>query len=448
MKKIESLTEAQIAQLPIYRDKWLKIGLSTDPLDFEAAKAAAMKCYKLAGLEAPKYFYRFQSPYSAAIGATMLKHRDQVWAQVGAQVGDQVGDQVWAQVWDQVGAQVGAQVWDQVRAQVGDQVWAQVGDQVGAQVGAQVWDQVRAQVGDQVWAQVWAQVGAQVGDQVRAQVGDQVWAQVGDQVGAQVGDQVRAQVGDQVGDQVWAQVGAQVWDQVGDQVGDQVWAQVWDQVRDQVWAQVGDQVGDQVWAQVYGAHDASWLGFYDFFKSSLNLKNLTPIEGLTDLAKHCGWWAPYRGAVILQDRPSKILFDDQKRLHCEDGPAILYPDGFAIYSWHGVRYPQEWQENPLSPEKALKWGNLEQRRVACEMIGWHNILNKLNAVTIDKSTPLIGELLEVQIPDIGSEKFLRVHCGTGREFALPVPPEMRTAHQANAWTYGLNTEDYHPEVRT
>jgi len=50
---------------------------------------------------------------------------------------------------------------------------------------------------------------------------------------------------------------------------------------------------------------------------------------------------------------------------------------------------------------------------------------------------MIGTLLEVDIPDIGNEKFLRVLCGTGREFAIPVPPNMKTALEANAWTYGL-----------
>lgn len=65
---------------------------------------------------------------------------------------------------------------------------------------------------------------------------------------------------------------------------------------------------------------------------------------------------------------------------------------------------------------------------------------------------MIGTLLEVHIPNIGNdsmlEKFLKVRCGTGAEFAIPVPPEMRTALEANAWTYGLKPTEYVPEVRT
>jgi hypothetical protein len=61
---------------------------------------------------------------------------------------------------------------------------------------------------------------------------------------------------------------------------------------------------------------------------------------------------------------------------------------------------------------------------------------------------MIGTLLEVDIPDIGKEKFLFVKCGTGRNFALPVPPDMKTALEANAWSYGLKPAEYVPEVRT
>jgi len=58
-------------------------------------------------------------------------------------------------------------------------------------------------------------------------------------------------------------------------------------------------------------------------------------------------------------------------------------------------------------------------------------------------------LLEVELPDIGKERFLRVLCGTGREFALPVPPDMTTALQAQSWTFGMvEFEFVKPEIRT
>jgi len=57
--------------------------------------------------------------------------------------------------------------------------------------------------------------------------------------------------------------------------------------------------------------------------------------------------------------------------------------------------------------------------------------------------------LEVDIPDIGKERFLKVQCGTGRHFILPVPPDTKTALDGNSWTFDIKPEELlNLEVRT
>jgi len=170
------------------------------------------------------------------------------------------------------------------------------------------------------------------------------------------------------------------------------------------------------------------------------------------LAKSAGYYWAFEKLAIICERPKLIKLDDQNRLHNPDGPSISYGPLFELYSWHGVTIPKEWilDKTFLTAEIALKTVNIEQRRAACEILGWNKIVKGLKGKVIDKHpNPQVGELIEVHIPDIGKEKFLRVLCGTGREFALPVPPEMKTALQAQAWTWGLNEETFSiPEIRT
>ncbi len=153
---------------------------------------------------------------------------------------------------------------------------------------------------------------------------------------------------------------------------------------------------------------------------------------------------------LVSDFPVVLKKDEQNRPHCEDGPSHLWRDGWALYHWHGVRIPAEWIErkSELSAKTALTWENIEQRRAACEIVGWARILKELKAKVIDVDAPQIGTLVEVNLPGSGKEKFLRVMCATQREFAIPVPKEMKTALQANAWTFGLDATQFHPEVRT
>jgi hypothetical protein len=155
---------------------------------------------------------------------------------------------------------------------------------------------------------------------------------------------------------------------------------------------------------------------------------------------------------IVSDFPEVLKIDDQNRAHCQDGPSHRWRDGWSLYHWHGVAIPEEWimKKGHLTAQMALTWVNIEQRRAACELLGWAKILEELDAKVIDEDgDPEIGTLLEVDIPDIGKERFLKVQCGTGRTFALPVPPTMNSAIEAQSWSYGIELKDFKvPEVRT
>lgn len=200
---------------------------------------------------------------------------------------------------------------------------------------------------------------------------------------------------------------------------------------------------------MFGSMDATWLSFYDYYRHETNV-DLTDIDYMIDIAKNCGWIYCSNEDAIIQDRPIKIQFDELNRLHCQTGAAIQYADGFEVYSWHGVTVPAKWIHGKLTAKQALKVPNMEQRRAACEILGWAKVLKQLNSVEVDRDEdPMIGTLLEVDIPDVGKERFLKVLCGTGREFCIPVPPDMRTALEANAWTYGINPDKLRDlEIRT
>jgi len=228
-----------------------------------------------------------------------------------------------------------------------------------------------------------------------------------------------------------------------------------------VGSQVLDQVGSQVGGLAKEGYDnyrtnqfwSSWAAYVSFFRDVCGWDDpvLERFALDEDLMTSVGWTWWHENILALSDRPQTISRDAEGRLHSETGKAIEYRDGWGFSSWHGTVIPNEWITNKesITPEVALKWENIEQRRCACEIVGWDNIIKQLNPVTIDKDDPEIGELIEVDLPDSGKERFLRVRCGTGRDFALPVDPSCKTAIEANLWTYGLEPDhNFLPEVRT
>lgn len=65
--KITTLTPEQIAQIPGWADKWIKIGISTEPADFARAEAAVLKCYDLINAPRPKAVLHVASPWAAIL---------------------------------------------------------------------------------------------------------------------------------------------------------------------------------------------------------------------------------------------------------------------------------------------------------------------------------------------------------------------------------------------
>lgn len=206
----------------------------------------------------------------------------------------------------------------------------------------------------------------------------------------------------------------------------------------------------------YGQHESYWISYYLFAERigvEYDPKDSALLKQWATIAQSVNWWTPVDEYCFVSDRPRVVKFDNERRLHREDGLAVEYSDGWGTAAWHGTRIPKSWilDKKSLTAKTALTWENIEQRRAACEILGWVNVLDELNAKVINEDEdPEIGSLLEVEIPDIGKERFLKVQCGTGRTFALPVPPNMKTALQANAWTFGVDdVRDFlKPEVRT
>ncbi len=403
---IEKLTQKQLDKFPTYREKWLKVGLSTETPGLDDTKRILVPVYtEILKRPLPEATIIMPSPMSAFLAACYL-------TKINMRIKG-----------DKNSAQVRAQVRDQVRAQVRDQVSAQVSDQVSAQVSAQVSDQVRDQVRAQVRDQVSDQVSAQVSDQVSAQVLDQV----SDQVSAQVSDQVRAQVLAQVSAQVLAQVN----DQVSDQVLAQVLAQVLDQVRD---------LAGLMWYEIIpwlsGHFDAAHFSYYDFWEKECGIQYKQKF--LMDIYKKTsklGPIYPIENFCIVSAKPKQIHLLNG-RIHHVKKPAVEYAD-MKVWALNGVRVPEEIVKTPaeqLDPAIILKTTNAEVRREIVRKIGIERMIVKLGAKSLDKSADGVYELLNINLGDGRVRPYLKMRNPSIATWHVEgVHPNCKTVAEALEW---------------
>lgn len=212
----------------------------------------------------------------------------------------------------------------------------------------------------------------------------------------------------------------------GDAAGDAAWAAARDAARDAARAAAWDAAREKV--------AGIWLPFVDAFEAGLFLYWITPDE------------------IVAVPRPVMLLQGD--RLHCEDGPAVHWPSGERYWFWRGVRVPQRVieQASRLTPEEVLGEPNVEVRRVMMERFGFDRLVRETNAELVSQDD--YGKLWRVPIP--GDEDLVMVEVvnstaepdGSFKDYFLRVPPSVRTAHEAVAWTWDMPLAIYAPAVET
>jgi len=250
-------------------------------------------------------------------------------------------------------------------------------------------------------------------------------------------------------------VRASIWDSVRASIWDSVGYGVWASIRDSVHASVRDSVGRGVWDSVrdsvYGNHDAGWLSFYATMGAVVGVPEaITPLRGLMELAKSAGWALPHKEICWVSERHNVLRRDDRGRLHAEDGPAVMYPDGWAIYAVHGVRVPADIIEDraSITVERIEKEDNAEIRRVMISLYGEGQYLEDSGAVVVSEYAG--GRLYRKDAPEDEPIVMVRVinstpePDGTSKVYWLRVPPDMADARAAVAWTFGMDAHEYQP----
>jgi hypothetical protein len=196
---------------------------------------------------------------------------------------------------------------------------------------------------------------------------------------------------------------------------------------------------------VHGPFDAAWLPLYEAAGMA---------SGLARMARSAGWWWPFENAVVLTERPLALRLDDQDRLHHGDGPAVVWSDGFAVYSWRGTPLTEEFGQRlaTATPESIRAEENAELRRMMVEHYTPERFLKESGAEPVQEDEA--GKLWRIEMGTDESIVMVEVvnsspePDGTFNVYFLRVPPSMQTAKAGVAWTFGLTEDQYQPLQQT
>lgn len=175
-------------------------------------------------------------------------------------------------------------------------------------------------------------------------------------------------------------------------------------------------------------------------------------ESYLEALKSGGWWLPFDEICLLCDNPIKLHLDDRGRLHNQHGAAIAFEDGKESFYVQGFRVPKSLIDGTMDSHEIDAVSNIELRRIMIETIGLDKYLQNsdlekvhednygtlyLKRVQFDEPMMVLKVINSTKEPD-----------GSRKEYFLRVPPDMVTAREAAAWTFGLSGREYNPSRET
>ncbi|HSA51037.1 MAG TPA: hypothetical protein VLH10_13155 [Yinghuangia sp.] len=387
-------------------DAWSAVAAATGPADRAEAEAGIRDAYRAAGLVAPAKILWYESPLAAAVAATVISgsYKPQDLAAVGLPVRAPAG------------SRAGASVRDKIRTAT----WERARGEAASLLGQTTWAQAWHEVAERLWAPTTG---------LTARIRDGIEGAVEAAVGART---VPTRTSNRTGQgsssvrTVAAEARAATLDALG------------------------------------GQHDAAWLAAFDGLRHCFPELAASPaaeaLDAVARVARSAGWWWPYEGVVLVAERPTTLFRDENARLHSGEGPALAFPDGFALHAWRGMPIPADFvtglgpQGSGLDVNRIRNEDNAELRRVMLEIYGYDRYLSEVGARPLHRDAT--GVLWRIDLP--GDEPIVMVEVlnstpepdGTTRTYWLRVPPRTRTAREGVAWTFGLTEAEYQPARET
>ncbi len=444
MSRISTLTSDQAAQLPLYRDKWEAIALSTRPIDIGRARGAIQSVYLLLDKAEPEIqFFDGPQDLAAYLRRLIVNHRSlnlglplqllplnlEMSAQLNQSITEEFGQMLQSELISPEVQQWQFQIQMQMMAQVSDLPLEH--------------PDVFAPMVNEVIEQAWQEQQSQWRSQLRQQPGGDVLLKVGDSITQQV-----TNLGEQLGQQ-WERSLSPLWTQPWFQDLNREWQEIQRDFQQDWTAFSGAAIGLAGFG--LGILNQSLQGsassYLDFCVEVLDCP-VNPRTWLTmrSLAKAGGFILPFEHTCLVVNRPVFISLDEEKRLHAEGEPALTFADGSSWYAFHGTFLPERYGRVPPQiwrSEWLLTEPNAELRRVLLQGIGYSRLCQELQAIELDhwREYTLLRIGLDVDVEPI---YLLKMVCpSTGHIHATRVPPTMTSAREAIRWVNGgIDPDDF------
>ena len=404
MKKLDTMTTEQEAQMLQYREEWMKLGHSTEPLDLVKVEEVAERLYGLIDKSKPQVIH-CQSPWQMAMTVAAFK-----------EIGKMEAPNLWSNLWSNLRSNLESNLWSNLesnlRSNLESNLWSNL--------RSNLWSNLGSNLESNLWSNLWSNLGSNLESNLRSNLRSNLESNLWSNLESNLSEIAKSEYS-------W-------WTFYGP------WYLYW----------------------------LAFYDFPRKFLRLTNLYSKEDNHALDiwiDLANSVAGWAAYEGVFFVCERPVILKVDSNNRLHCTDGPAIRYSDGLEFYYLHGIHIENiNYILAPLTVEQIENEPNVETRRVLIDKYGQAEYLMDSGAQKVHEDD--FGVLYKKDIGDTEPVMMVKVvnsskePDGTYKDYWLGVDPKsyggLKTAQAAVAstWRYEdqslvfSSPEHYRPLVET
>src|SRR5208282_4781499 len=88
-----------------------------------------------------------------------------------------------------------------------------------------------------------------------------------------------------------------------------------------------DDVKNQISRASYGSFESYWISTYAFIAEQLPVNKDELIDIAKEIVINCGLYWTFEKVVVMTEKPVAIHFNENKKLHNQNGLALEYKDG-------------------------------------------------------------------------------------------------------------------------
>ena len=206
-----------------------------------------------------------------------------------------------------------------------------------------------------------------------------------------------------------------------------------------------------------------WVSHYDYF-SRIGVLNNKVFNKYSSLLRASNLFTmiQLKRFVIVCNKPKFIKRDDNKKLHCENGKAIEWEDGYGLYKLTGITFSKkEFEAIPaMTLKDILKEQNIEKRMALMKYVGTEKLFYQLDPrpKLIDsytkkvscmnyKNKEVLYELYEIKGLTSKTEKLMQYICpSTNKLYFSFVLREIETVPQAMAMKEGCTEAEWKTRI--